>query len=258
MSTYKTAATLTLILTVSAAIPPAPAAEPTAEGSAVGMTAEELDRHIREFLLENPEVVIEAIQTYQARQRAAQAEQAKAAVAARSEELLRDPGAPVGGNPEGDVTVVEFFDYNCPYCKVAAPLLAEAESGDPDLRIVYKELPVLGPVSAFAARAALAAREQGQYEAFHRALMGAPGRLTEDKVMKIAQSVGLDTERLEADMEDPELQAILDRNLGLARAIGVTGTPGFVVGENVQQGVPSDLQTLQQWVDDAREAAASP
>lgn len=260
MLTCKTGATLALILMISTAIPSVlaadPPAEPTAESRAFHVTAEELERHMRKFLLEHPEVIVEALQTYQARQRATQAEQAKATIAARREEIFRDSDAPVGGNPEGDVTVVEFFDYNCPYCKAAAPLLFEAERGDPELRIVYKELPVLGPVSVFAARAALASREQAKYEAFHHALMGAPGRLTEDKVLTVAQSVGLDTGKLKADMEDPGLQAILERNLDLARAIGVTGTPGFVVGGNVHQGAP-DLQTLQHWVEDAREEAAA-
>ena len=128
--------------------------------------AAELDpfeQRVREYLLRNPEVIMEALRILQERQRAAEAEGLKRTIAERSDEILNDPAAPVGGNPAGDVTLVEFFDYNCPYCRRVAPTVAELEEADPDLRLVYKEFPILGPGSQFAARAALASRKQGKY-----------------------------------------------------------------------------------------------
>src|SRR3546814_10830321 len=120
--------------------------------------------------------------------------------------------SPVTGNPDGDVSLVEFFDYNCPYCRRVAPVVADAEAADPQLRIVYKEFPILGPGSAFAAKAALAAHRQGLYFTFHKALMQAGGRADESSVLAVAEDVGLDVERLKSDMKDPEIQAAIDRN----------------------------------------------
>ncbi|TIO11831.1 MAG: DsbA family protein, partial [Mesorhizobium sp.] len=126
------------------------------------------------------------------RQRQAQAAQVKQVVKARADDLFRDKRSPVGGNAEGNVTLVEFFDYNCPYCRMMAPIMDQAVAGDPQLRIVYKEFPILGPDSVFAAKAALAADKQGKYAAFHKALYGSRTRVTEAAVLKIAADAGLD------------------------------------------------------------------
>src|SRR3546814_1965115 len=126
-------------------------------------------------------------------------------------------------------TFVEFFAYNFPYCRSVAPVMREAEAADPQLRIVYKEFPILGPNSVYAAKAALAAHRQGGYLAFHQALMQADGTADADLVLAVAAELGLDIERLKADMEDPVIQEAIDRNLALAQALRITGTPGFVV-----------------------------
>ena len=149
---------------------------------------DEFEQRVRDFLLEHPEVIMEALQVLQQRQRSAEAESLKRTIAARRDEIFNDPSAPVGGNPSGDVTVVEFFDYNCHYCRRVAPTLAEVEEADANLRIVYKEFPILGAGSQFAARAALAAQKQGRYVPFHIALMRAQEQLNEHHVMKIAVS----------------------------------------------------------------------
>jgi protein-disulfide isomerase len=185
---------------------------------------DEFEQRVRDYLLNNPEVIMEALQILQERQRAAEAENLKRTIAERGEEILNDPAAPVGGNQAGDVTLVEFFDYNCPYCCRVAPTVVELEQADPDLRLVYKEFPILGPGSQFAARAALASRRQGKYVAFHNALMQATEQVTEQTVMEIAREVGLDTEQLRADMQDPAIQEAIGRNLQLANALGITGT----------------------------------
>jgi protein-disulfide isomerase len=209
------------------------------------------EQRVREYLLKNPEVIMEALQILQERQRAAEAENLKRTLAERSEEILNDPAAPTGGNPAGDVTVVEFFDYNCPYCRRVAPTVTELEEADPDLRLVYKEFPILGPGSQFAARAALASRSQGKYGPFHNALMQATEQVTEESVMEIAREVGLDIEQLRAEMQDPAIQAAIARNLHLADALGITGTPSFIIGDEVVPGAV-DLRTLQSLIARAR------
>jgi len=216
--------------------------------------ATELDpfeQRVREYLLKNPEVIMEALQILQQRQRAAEAENLKRTIAERGEEILNDPAAPVGGNPAGSVTVVEFFDYNCPYCRRVAPTVVDLEEADPDLRLVYKEFPILGPGSQFAARAALASRRQGKYVPFHNALMQATEQVTEESVIETAGEVGLDIEQLRADMQAPTIQAAIARNLQLADALGITGTPSFIIGDEVVPGAV-DLRTLQSLIARAR------
>jgi protein-disulfide isomerase len=210
------------------------------------------EQRVREYLLRNPEVIMEALQILQERQRAAEAENLKRAIAERSEEILNDPDAPVGGNPSGDVTLVEFFDYNCPYCRRVAPTVVELGESDPDLRVVYKEFPILGPESEFAARAALAARKQGKYVPFHNALMRATDQVTEQTVIEIAREVGVDTEQLKADMQDPAIEGAIARNLRLANALGITGTPSFIIGQELVPGA-ADLGRLQGLVVRARQ-----
>ena len=213
---------------------------------------DEFDQRVREYLVKNPEVIMEALQILQQRQRAAEAENLKRTIAERSDEILNDPTAPVGGNPDGDVTLVEFFDYNCPYCRRVAPTVVELEEADADLRLVYKEFPILGPASQFAARAALASRRQGKYIAFHNALMQATEQVTEESVMEIARAVGLEVEQLRADMQEPAIQQAIARNLQLAAALGIDGTPSFVIGQEVVPGA-ADFRTLQGSVARARQ-----
>ncbi|MGH6920293.1 MAG: DsbA family protein, partial [Geminicoccaceae bacterium] len=188
----------------------------------------------------------------QERQRAEEMSETQDALRAREDQLLRDPDSPVGGNPNGDVSLVEFFDYNCPYCRRVAPTVTELEEADPDLRVVYKEFPILGPGSEFAARAALAARKQGKYVPFHNALMRATDQVTEQTVIEIAREVGLDTERLEQDMRDPAIEDAIARNLQLANALGITGTPSFVIGDRMVPGA-ADFRTLQGLIAEVRQ-----
>jgi protein-disulfide isomerase len=220
--------------------------------SATQVPASEFDQRVRNYLLNNPEVIVESLQLMETRKRANAAAKTNSALAAHKNEILRDPDSPVGGNPDGDVTLVEFADYNCPYCRRVAPIMTEAEAADPQLRVVYKEIPILGPNSAFAAKAALAARQQGKYVEFHRELMNAKGVAAEGLVLAIATKIGLDVEKLKADMEAPQIQAAIDRNLALARALGINGTPTFVIGDRIKSGA-IDLKTMQQLIARARE-----
>ncbi len=208
------------------------------------MPQDEFEQRVRTYLLEHPEVIADAINRLQERQAQQDTAQVTAELKAHADEVFRDPDSPVGGNPEGDVTLVEFFDYNCPYCRQMAPVMTQAETDDPQLRIVYKEFPILGPGSVVAAKAALAANKQGKYVAFHRALYQIRGPVEESKVLDAAATMGLDVGRLKADMQDPTIAGVVDRNLKLAQALRITGTPGFVADDQILVGA-TDLKTLQ-------------
>jgi len=206
----------------------------------------------RQYLLQNPAIVVEALQRLEEQRQLAETNELQALIAQRREEIFNDPATPVGGNPEGDVALVEFFDYNCPYCRKAAPDIVQAVKDDPNLKVVFKEWPILGPGSEFAAKAALASHGQGKYEVFHHALMGFPGRISESSTLAIAGDLGLDVERLKRDMQDPAIVTALERNRALANDLRISGTPTFVVGEEIIRGLV-DLTTLQRFIADARE-----
>lgn len=200
------------------------------------LSREEIETIVREYILKHPEVLIESVRGLEERQRAEQAEQARRAVAANREQLLSDPTSPVGGNPQGDVTVVEFFDYRCPHCRRVAGTMDKLVEEDSGVRIVYKEWPVLGPDSVVAARAALAAQRQGKYVAFNRALLASTEPIDRSRILAVAASVGLDTAAMETAMDEPAIAEALQRNHALARSLGLTGTPAFVIGTEVVPG----------------------
>jgi len=214
---------------------------------------ERIERIIHDYLLEHPEVVIEALQAAQVKQKQEQEVASHAAIAAKRKELLEDSAAPTGGNPKGDVTLVEFFDYRCPYCKQVRPSIEALLKQDPNLRIVYKEWPILGPPSVFAAHVAFAALKQGKYERFHSAMMATKGEITEDVILKVATGAGLDVTRVKIDMAAPEIDQAIKRNYDLADALSIRGTPGFVIGETLIPGAV-DIQTLKQRINDVRNA----
>jgi protein-disulfide isomerase len=218
---------------------------------AAAMPKDEFERRVRAYLLEHPEIIAEAISRLEAQHAAQAATQVQAVLKSRADEVFRDPDSPVGGNPNGDITLVEFFDYNCPYCRQMVPVMMQAETADPQLRVVYKEFPILGPNSTLAAKAALAVHKQGKYLAFHRALFQVRGAIDASKVTEVAATVGLDAERLKADMADPMIAALIEKNLALARALRIDGTPGFVAGSQILRGA-IDLKALQAFIQEAR------
>ena len=191
---------------------------------------------VREHLLGHPEAAEQALITLNANRRDGRRAKGFAAFAEHRHAHVPHPMSPVSGNPEGDVTLIAFFDYQCGFCKRSLDPVMELLAGDARLRVVWKEFPVLGPVSRLAARAAMAADRQGRYLAFHVAVMGARGRISEWAVMAIAERVGLDVERLRRDMGDPEIAAYLDETQRLAGELGITGTPAFVIGDDLVRG----------------------
>ncbi|RMH48564.1 MAG: DsbA family protein [Alphaproteobacteria bacterium] len=216
---------------------------------------DEIKALVLEAIRENPDIVMEAVEILRKRDADAQAAQAEEALRAHGKALFADPNAPVIGNPDGDVTVVEFFDYNCPYCKRVYKDVDTLIELDDGVRVVFREWPILGPGSEFAARAALAAREQGKYAEFHDAMMSFEGRAAEPTVLKVARDVGLDIDRLKADMQAPEVDAHIAQSMALAQALGFNGTPSFVIGERLVPGVIS-IDQMQSLVAEAREKSA--
>ena len=200
-----------------------------------------------EAILENPDIIMQAVSILRQRE----TEIAASGANTVRLELENDPGSPNLGNPEGDVTVIEFFDYNCPYCRQAGKTLQELIVADPNVRIIFREWPVLGEESMFAARAALASRTQGKYEEFHWALMNGEGRATEASILKVARDLGLDIVRLLADMDSPAVELHLERSNDLARSLGFTGTPAFIVGDHTVPGMIS-LEKIEDLVADVR------
>lgn len=233
-----------IVVALSVALPLQAAAQDLAE--------DRVRELVLETIRENPEIVMEAVAILESRQAEAQAASQTEMLARERDTLERDPNAPVLGNPDGDVTVVEFFDYNCPYCRRAKPEIEGLLEADPNVRLVYREWPILGEGSVFAARAALAAREQGLYEEFHWAMMGMNGRADEASVLRIARETGLDIAQLRRDMEAREIEAHIQTSMRLAQALGITGTPSFVIGDALVPGVV-DADQLQTLVSDARE-----
>jgi protein-disulfide isomerase len=173
----------------------------------------QIEAIIHDYLLQHPDVLIAALRHAKDELHKDDAAKASQAVADHRREIFNDPSTPVGGNPQGNETIVEFFDYRCPYCKRVEPSVDAMLRQDPNLRLVYKEFPILGPVSVTAAYAALAAQRQGEYDAFHAAMMEAHGNITDDTVYRVAASLGLDIDKLKLDMASPEFAQQIRKNL---------------------------------------------
>jgi protein-disulfide isomerase len=171
--------------------------------------------------------------------------------------VLRDPDIPVAGNADGDITIAEYFDYNCPYCRKVEPELRQVVQDDGKVKLVYKDWPVLGPVSTAAARLALAAKYQDKYIAAHDALMGTASKLTEPRIRELLAGAGIDVDRAAKDLETnaKAIDAILARNNDQATAFGFKGTPSFIIGKFRVRGALTMAQ-FDQAIADARKAAA--
>jgi protein-disulfide isomerase len=231
-------------LLIAASAPATSADEPT------DLSVEQVEKIVREYLLREPQVVYDALQELQRRQAEATAARQRAAIVENRSALLNDPASPVGGDPDGDVTLVEFFDYRCAYCRRVVSSMRALLDEDRDLRVVFKELPVLGPDSERAARAALASRRQGGYVPFHFALMAAED-LSPSGIRAAAEAVGLDADRLEIDMMSAEVNAAIQTNYALAEDLGIEGTPAFVIGTQLIPGAV-DKARLEQLIREAR------
>ncbi|MEM7544401.1 MAG: DsbA family protein [Pseudomonadota bacterium] len=212
-----------------------------------------IDAQIRAYILANPEVIVEAMQVLEQRQEEETRNTDRVLISRLEAEIFDDGYSYVGGNPDGDVTLVEFLDYRCGFCKRAHEGVQALVEADPNLRYVVKEFPILGPESTFASRIALAAKRQGddKYALINDALMTHEGDLNNDTVLHIAASVGLDMDQLRVDAEDPAIAEHIRTTYALARRLQINGTPGFVIGDEIVRGfVPYDA--LRELVEDTR------
>ena len=206
----------------------------------------EIVQIMRDALKKDPSILRDAVTAM----RDEDSQQQRAKIASLGSKLAA-PDDPVGGNPNGDVTIVEFFDTRCPYCRKMEPTMAQLLARDHGVRLVYKDLPILGPASVLGSKALLAAQKQGGYEKLRTAIMSAPPQTTKAMIKDAAVKLGLDWPRLEHDMDDPAIASRLDGNVQLARSIGVDGTPALVIGGDLLPGA-MELSDLQDAVAGAR------
>jgi protein-disulfide isomerase len=200
----------------------------------------EIEKIIKDYLIRHPEVLQEAMAELEKKQQLAEAEKARSAIKNHSEALFNSPRQVTLGNPQGDVTFVEFFDYNCGYCKRALIDMVELMGKDPKLKVVLKEFPVLGPSSVEAAQVAVAVRMQDKtgkkYFEFHQKLLTGRGQVDKAKALAAAKEIGLDMARLEKDLKSDEIGKTLEESMKLAEALGLNGTPSYVIGNDVVIG----------------------
>jgi protein-disulfide isomerase len=230
-------------------------AGPAGAGDISAPQRTEIEHIIKEYIVSHPEVLQEAMAELDKRQQAAEAEKSKAAIKSNAKEIFSSARQVTIGNPDGDVTLVEFFDYNCGYCKRALSDLMGIMKTDGKLKVVLKEFPVLGPGSVEAAQVAVAVRMQDKtgkkYLEFHQKLLGGRGQADRAHALAVAKDIGLDMARLEKDMASEEVKATIDENLKLAESLGMNGTPSYVVGSEVVVGAVGQ-ESLEQKVHAAR------
>lgn len=229
---------------------PAPAASPfNAEQKAA------IEAIIKEYFLKNPEAMLEIQTALEAKMEKIQSEKLVAALKDNAGDIYRRANSPIAGNPSGDVTVVEFFDYNCGYCKRAFSDIAKLVEKDPKVRLVMKELPILTKGSEEASRVAIAAKLQGKYWEAHRALISLKGEVNEQSALKAVEKIGLDMAKLKKDMESPEVKGEIAFVRELAQKMGIQGTPHFLVGDKPIAGAPQNLlEQMTGYVADVRKS----
>ncbi len=197
----------------------------------------EIEQIIKEYLSKkNPEVLVEAMKELQQREQSTAEAKTKDAVSQFHDKIMNDPETPTSGNPKGDITIVEFYDYQCGYCKMTEEAVRKVMHEDKNIRLVYKNYPILGQVSVIASRAALASVRQNKFVAFHEALMDKKEHLTEPMIYDVAKSVGIDVEKLKKDMNDDKVSKAIDDNMKLGNDVGVRGTPMFVINDQIYPG----------------------
>src|SRR5450432_3888400 len=234
MPSLRLLASVTLMLALCG-MPPAASAQSFSDGQ-----RGDIETIIRSYLLAHPEVLEEAMAELTKRQTAADSAKHEASVATNADKIFNSPRGVTIGNEEGDVTFVEFFDYNCGYCKRAMTDMLDLMKADPKLKVVLKEFPVLGPGSVEAAQVAVAARMQDpagkKYLDFHQKLLGGRGQADKAHAMAAAKEAGFDMAKLEKDISSPEVRATLEENFKLAEDMGMNGTPSYVIGKQVVIG----------------------
>jgi protein-disulfide isomerase len=206
-----------------------------------GTQRKEIEAVVREYLVENPEILLDMTAALNAKRDKIEAERMADAIRKNSPAIFRPAASPIVGNASGDVTVVEFFDYNCTFCKRVVGDVAGLVDRDKKVKFILKELPVLGPGSEEAARVALATKMQGKYWEFHRAMLGSKGQATEASALRMAEKLGLDVAKLKQDMTSPEVKKEIDETRALAQKLGIEGTPYFLIADRIIPGYAENL-----------------
>lgn len=195
-----------------------------------GFTEKEIEGIVHEYIMKNPDVVIKSVQSKQLAAQAELKEKNRSIVASRSDELF-ESNSPFLGNPNGDILLVKFTDYQCSHCKSMEPVIEELISKNPELKVIIKETPIRGPGSIFAAKAALASDKQDKFPEFHKALLSTNEELSEETVLNLAESVGLDVDQLKFDMENEKIEEDIREVFSLARELSLKGTPFFILAQ---------------------------
>ncbi len=214
-----------------------------------------IEKIMHQYLVSHPEILIEMSNALRAKQETQQADTDKNLLQQHANQIFKQVDDPVTGNPQGTLTVVEFVDYNCGYCKRSAPLIQELLKKDKEIRYIYKEFPIVSDTSVYASKAALAvnALEPAKYEAFHNALMAYPGALkSNDDVMNVAKKQGLDWSKIVAKINDPAIDKKIATNHAIAQTLNITGTPAFIIGDQLLRGAPQSLEMLEESIKQAR------
>lgn len=211
------------------------------------------DEQMKNYISANAKHIIDSVNTYMAGEQGRGDEQTRAAIKANQDFLYAKGAHPIIGNENGDVTVVEFLDYNCGYCKKAQPIIKELVAKDKNIRVVFIEIPILAESSALAAQWALAADQMGKYEQFHDKLMEHKGPIDENVLTSFAKDVGLNAAKVKELANSQDITGQVGENLAKAREMGINGTPGFIIGDDIIRGYV-ELGALQASVDKARKA----
>lgn len=223
----------------------APSAAPAKTSAFSQAQRDELVQLVKDILLANPEIMLEVQNALESRMDKIQADRMAVALKEHANELFRPASSPVVGNVKGDLPVIEFFDYNCGYCKKAFTELSAFIEKDKKARIILKEFPILSKGSEEAARVALAAKMQGKYWEVHRALLESPGQANEASALRAAEKIaGIDMARLKRDIGSAEVKKEIDDTRALAAKMGIQGTPHFIVGDRIIPGAPENLAEL--------------
>lgn len=222
--------------------PPTTATSPkAAEAPLSSAQRKEIEGLIKEYLVKNPEILVVMQNALEAKEYERQAARTAAVIKKNAQEVFRPATSPIVGNSKGDVTVLEFFDYNCGYCKRALGDVARLIDKDKQVKFILKELPILSKGSEEAARVALAAKMQGKYWEFHRAMLESTGQANEASALRTAEKVGVDMAKLKKDMASPAVQKEIEDTQALAKKLGVNGTPYFLIADRIIPGAPDNL-----------------
>jgi protein-disulfide isomerase len=218
-------------------------------GAAPATDKAAIEKIVRDYILAHPEIIPEAMNRLQTRE-------VTRLLDSNRKEIETPFAGAVAGNPKGDVSVVVFFDYACPYCKQGHADIQKLVAGDPQVRVVYRDFPVLSPASEEAAMASLSAAQQGQYQRFHNTMFESPGKVSHERTVAMVRTAGLNEMKTAKDLDAPALKAEIKKNLELGRALGLTGTPSYVVGNQILSGAVG-LEKLKEAVAEARKPASS-